>query len=230
MVPPERIGERARWLESLGYSHLMIPEDYFYVPALVGATIALQATAAVPVGTSIVSGLVRHPAVLAMEIAGISRAFPGRFRPGIGLGLPEWLAQMGIAPEKPVAALRESVSSIRRLLAGETISVDGTHFSLDRIGITHPAVERVPIAMGVSGPMLLQLAGRLADTTLLAASGGVEYLRFAREQVEKGMRRAGRHRRRCATPRSRSRASTATARPRERRCGRSWGRSWASSG
>jgi alkanesulfonate monooxygenase SsuD/methylene tetrahydromethanopterin reductase-like flavin-dependent oxidoreductase (luciferase family) len=68
-------------VEGLGYSHIMIPEDYFYVPALVGATLALQATETVPVGTSIVSGLVRHPAVLAMEIAGISRAFPGGFVP-----------------------------------------------------------------------------------------------------------------------------------------------------
>ena len=192
MVPPEQIGEKARWLEGLGYSHIMIPEDYFYVPALVGATLALQATETVPVGTSIVSGLVRHPAVLAMEIAGISRAFPGRFRPGIGLGLPDWLRQMGIMPAKPVAALRESVSSVRRLLAGETISVDGKHFSLDQIGITHPATEHVPIAMGVSGPMLLSLAGELADTTLFAASAGVEYFRFGRERVEKGLAKAGR--------------------------------------
>src|SRR6185312_9784621 len=192
MVPPERIGERARELEQLGFSHLMIPEDYFYEPALVCTTLALGATESVPIGTSIVSGMVRHPAVLAMEIAGISRAFPGRFRPGIGLGLPDWLRQMGIMPAKPVAALRESVSSVRRLLAGETISVEGKHFSLDQIGITHPATEHVPIAMGVSGPMLLSLAGELADTTLFAASAGVEYFRFGRERVEKGLAKAGR--------------------------------------
>jgi 5,10-methylenetetrahydromethanopterin reductase len=192
MVPPERIGERARWLETLGYSHIMIPEDYFYEPALVCATLALSATESVPVGTSIVSGLVRHPAVLAMEIAGISRAFPGRFRPGIGLGLPTWLRQMGLMPEKPVAALRESVASIRRLLAGETVSLDGKQFNLDQIGITHPAQEHVPIAMGVSGPMLLRLAGEIADTTLFAASAGVDYFRFGRAQVEKGLRKAGR--------------------------------------
>src|SRR3954464_14352637 len=63
MVPPERIGERARHLEQLGYSHLMIPEDYWYEPALVCVTLALGATESVPIGTSIVSGLVRHPAV-----------------------------------------------------------------------------------------------------------------------------------------------------------------------
>jgi alkanesulfonate monooxygenase SsuD/methylene tetrahydromethanopterin reductase-like flavin-dependent oxidoreductase (luciferase family) len=192
MVPPERIAARARELEQLGFSHLMIPEDYFYEPALVCVTLALAATDSVPIGTSIVSGLVRHPAVLAMEIAGISRAFPGRFRPGIGLGLPDWLRQMGVMPDKPVAALRESISSIRRLLAGETVDLDGTHISLHDITITHPATEHVPITVGVSGPMLLRLAGELADTTLLAASAGAAYIGWAREQVERGLARADR--------------------------------------
>jgi alkanesulfonate monooxygenase SsuD/methylene tetrahydromethanopterin reductase-like flavin-dependent oxidoreductase (luciferase family) len=44
----------------------------------VGVTLALNATEQIPVGTSIVSAMTRHPAILAMEIAGISRAFPGR--------------------------------------------------------------------------------------------------------------------------------------------------------
>src|SRR3954454_3530526 len=192
MVPPERIGEKARWLEGLGYSHLTIPEDYFYEPALICSTLALAATESVPIATSIVSGMVRSPGVLAMEIAGISRVSPGRFTPGIGVGLPEWLRQMGIHPEKPGAALRESVSTIRRLVAGETVSLEGKHFTLDAIAITHPATEHVPVMMGVSGPMLLSLAGELADTTLFAASAGVEYFRFGCERVEKGMRKAGR--------------------------------------
>ena len=74
---------------------------------------------------------------------------------------------MGMLPARPVAALRESVSAIRRLLAGETVTLAGKERTLREIAITHPAVEDVPIAMGVSGPMLLSLAGELADTTLL---------------------------------------------------------------
>jgi 5,10-methylenetetrahydromethanopterin reductase len=192
MTPPEALGEKARWLESLGYSHIMVPEDYFYVPALVGATLALGATESVPVGTSIVSGLVRSPAVLAMEIAGISRAFPGRFRPGIGLGLPAWLQQMGILPAKPVTALRESVTSVQRLLAGETVTLEGTQFNLDAIAITHPALEHVPITLGVMGPMLLELSGQIADGTLFGALAGVDFFRWAMAQVEKGLTSSGR--------------------------------------
>ncbi|HEY2788716.1 MAG TPA: LLM class flavin-dependent oxidoreductase [Gaiellales bacterium] len=192
MTPPQEIPARACWLEDIGYSHIYLPEDYFYLPALVGATLALSATREVPVGTSIVSGLVRHPAVLAMEIAGITRAFPGRFRPGIGLGLPAWLRQMGIMPERPVGALRESVTSVRRLLAGETVTLHGKRFTLDEIGITHPATEDVPIMLGVMGPMMLQLAGQIADRTLFGAAAGVDYFRWAQAQVAIGLEKAGR--------------------------------------
>src|SRR5436305_4514373 len=170
MMPPEDIAETARWLESLGYSHITVPEDCFYLPAQVGATLALGATDSIPVGTSIVSALTRHPAILAMEIAGISRAFPGRFWPGIGLGLPPWLQQMGIMPDRPVAAMREAIESVKRLLAGETVELAGQTFTLDKISLTHPAVEDVPVTVGVMSPMMLRLSGQIADATLFAAS------------------------------------------------------------
>jgi 5,10-methylenetetrahydromethanopterin reductase len=169
-----------------------VPEDLFYLPAQVGATLALGATERIPVGTSIVSAVTRHPAILAMEIAGISRVFPGRFWPGIGLGLPPWLEQMGLMPERPVAALRESVDSIKQLLAGETVQLAGKTVTLDKIAITHPAVEDVPITVAVMGPMMLRLSGQIADATLFAASAGLKYFEQAMADVATGLERAGR--------------------------------------
>jgi 5,10-methylenetetrahydromethanopterin reductase len=104
MLPPEQIPQTARWLEAQGYSHATVPEDCFYLPAQVGVTLALGATERIPVGTSIVSAMTRHPAILAMEIAGISRAFPGRFWPGIGLGLPPWRRRDRHFSSPPVGA------------------------------------------------------------------------------------------------------------------------------
>jgi 5,10-methylenetetrahydromethanopterin reductase len=192
MLPPEQIPETARWLEALGYSHLTVPEDCFYLPAQVGATLALGATERIPVGTSIVSAMTRHPAILAMEIAGISRAFPGRFWPGIGLGLPPWLEQMGLMPERPVGAVREVVESVKRLVAGETVELAGRAVTLDAITITHPAAEQVPVTMGVMSPMMLRLAGQIGDATLFGASAGVKYFERAMSDVQAGREMAGR--------------------------------------
>jgi 5,10-methylenetetrahydromethanopterin reductase len=192
MLPPEQIPETARWLEALGYSHVTVPEDCFYLPAQIGVTLALGATERIPVGTSIVSAMTRHPAILAMEIAGISRAFPGRFWPGIGLGLPPWLQQMGLMPDRPVAAMREAIESIKRLLAGGTVELAGQTFTLDSISLTHPAVEDVPVTMGVMSPMMLRLSGQIADATLFGASAGVKYFEQAIGHIHTGLQRAGR--------------------------------------
>ncbi len=192
MTPPEEIAATARRLEDQGYSHITVPEDCFYIPAQIGVTLALSATRSIPVGTSIVSALTRHPAILAMEIAGLTRAFPGRYRPGLGLGMPEWLEQMGLMPRSPASSMRDRISAVRRLLTGSTVTLEGEDFRLDGVGITHPATSDVPITMGVMGPRMLQLAGELADVTLFPATSGLEYFRWAMSHVASGLERAGR--------------------------------------
>src|SRR5439155_20861652 len=86
----------------------------------------------------------------------------------------------------------EREGAIRGLLGGQAVRLAGSHFRLDELAITHAPTEHVPMAMGVSGPMLLRLAGELADTTLVAASAGLEYFSFGRERVERRLAKAGR--------------------------------------
>ena len=78
----------ARRGEELGFGELWLAEDYFFTGGISGATAVLAETKEVPVGLGIVSAMVRHPAVLAMEIATMARMYPGRVHPGIGLGVP----------------------------------------------------------------------------------------------------------------------------------------------
>lgn len=106
MISPEQIISTARLGEELGFSGLRFAEDYFYTGGISAVTTALDDTERIPIGTGIVAAVVRHPAVLAMEIATIARMHPGRFRPGIALGLPSWLRQMGIHPTSTLGAVR----------------------------------------------------------------------------------------------------------------------------
>src|SRR2546429_838110 len=103
-IPPERIREAAAASERLGYDELWLLEDYFFTGGISAATVALSATERIPVGIGIVSAMVRHPAVLAMEIATIARIYPRGLRPGIGLVAPAWLDQMGLPPTTQVTA------------------------------------------------------------------------------------------------------------------------------
>jgi alkanesulfonate monooxygenase SsuD/methylene tetrahydromethanopterin reductase-like flavin-dependent oxidoreductase (luciferase family) len=190
-MPPERIVRTARRAEELGFGELWFSEDCFFTGAFAGIAAALAATEELPVGLGVASAVTRHPALLAMECATLSRLHPGRFRPGVGLGVPFWLGQMGLMPRSPLGAVQECVDSLRRLFAGEELSGDGM-FTFERVALTHLPAEELPVFLGMVGPKGLELSGRIADGSVLSVLAGVEYVRWARERIADGAASAGR--------------------------------------
>jgi alkanesulfonate monooxygenase SsuD/methylene tetrahydromethanopterin reductase-like flavin-dependent oxidoreductase (luciferase family) len=191
-TPPEQIPQLAATAEALGYSEVWVAEDYFAQGGFTAACLVLTATSSVRVGLGVVAAVARHPAVTAMEIASLARTYPGRFQPGIGHGLPAWTDQMGITAQSPLSALRECVSTIRSLLNGECVDLDGKQFTARAVQLAHPVAEQVPLLTGVLGPKSLQLSGEVADGTVISILAGPKYIEAASEQIKAGMDKAGR--------------------------------------
>jgi alkanesulfonate monooxygenase SsuD/methylene tetrahydromethanopterin reductase-like flavin-dependent oxidoreductase (luciferase family) len=191
-MTPENIARTARKAEELGFGELWFSEDCFFTGAMAGVTSALAATRELPVGIGIASAMTRHPALFAMEVATMSRLFPGRVWPGVGLGVPLWLEQMGLMPRSPLTALRECVVNLRRLLAGDEVTMDGAVFSFDRVELTHKPQEEMPLYMGLVNEKGLRLSGEIADGTVLSVLAGTTYVGWAREQIVAGAATSGR--------------------------------------
>ena len=185
-LAPERLPAIARLAEELGYGELWFAEDYFFTGGISGAAAALAATERIPVGLGVVSAMVRHPALLAMEIATLDRMYADRVLPGVGSGVPAWMRQMGVKPRSPLTALRECVTSLRRLLDGQEVSLEGSYFHFDRVRLTHPPQTRIPVHMGVVGPKMMALSGEIADGNVLSVLSSPEYVRWARRRIEEG--------------------------------------------
>jgi 5,10-methylenetetrahydromethanopterin reductase len=191
-LAPESLPRLSRLAEELGYGELWFAEDYFFTGGISSTAAALAATERIPIGLGVVSAMVRHPALLAMEVATLDRMFPGRLHPGIGTGVPAWMRQMGVKPKSPLSALRESVTSLRRLLDGDEVSLAGRCFQLDRVKLTHPPKTRVPVYMGVLAPKAMELSGEIADGNVLSVLSSPAYVRWARERIAAGVAGAGR--------------------------------------
>lgn len=187
---PEQVLPLARAAEQGGFAELWCAEDYFFTGAISVAGAALAATERIPVGTGIVSAVVRHPALLAMETATLARMFPGRFVPGIGAG--HWVERVGIKPKSQLTALRECTVAVKRLLGGEKLTEQMQTLQFDRVRLAYPPAEVPPIYLGVMGPKMLRMAGEVADGTLSSVMAGPEYVRWARTQIAEGQRAAGR--------------------------------------
>ena len=162
--------ERARRVEQLGYSILVVP-DHFRdhlapVPALTAAALA---TTRLRVGSLVFSNDFRHPAVLAKEAATIDVLSGGRFELGLGGG---WLRaeydQTGIpfdAPGTRIERLEEAVTIIKGLLAGERVTFAGRHYTIADLEGRPTPIQRPhpPIAIGGGGRRTLTLAAREAS-------------------------------------------------------------------
>ncbi len=191
-VGPPHLAETAATAERAGFDELWLSEDFFFTGGIGGAGIALGATERIRVGLGVVSAVVRHPALLAMELATVAGAHPGRFLPGIGLGVPDWMRQMNLMPDSPLTAVRESVTTVKRLLSGETVSEEGMVFASRDVTLTYPPETFLPVYMGVIGPKMLELAGEIADGSILSVGAGIDYVLWARDRIESGRHKAGR--------------------------------------
>jgi 5,10-methylenetetrahydromethanopterin reductase len=189
-IAPEEIRPMVVAAETAGFGEIWLSEDCFFSGGISGAAIALGATERIPVGIGVVSAVTRHPAVLAMELATLDRAFPGRLMPAVGLGVPAWLGQMGLKPASGLGAVRDCVTMLATLLDGGMAHSNGT-FHAEGVQLVH-APNSLPVQMGVAGPKMLQLSGEVSGGTLLSVLASVEYVRWARTQIDLGRARSGR--------------------------------------
>ena len=76
-------------------------------------------------------------------IATLARAYPGRFRPGIGHGVPAWTAQMGLTVASPMSALRETLVGVRSLLSGAKVTDGGAWLTESGAEPEQPATSSI---------------------------------------------------------------------------------------
>lgn len=170
----DAIVERARAAETAGFhgialmDHLAPPAalDQPMYEAMTAATWLAARTETLRVGHLVLCDAFRHPAVLARQAVTLDHASGGRFELGIGSGsVPAELPMFGIptgGARDRVARLGESLAIMRALWRGETVDVEGEHFTL--VGARQaPAPAGIPIVIGGSGPRTMRLVAEHAD-------------------------------------------------------------------
>jgi alkanesulfonate monooxygenase SsuD/methylene tetrahydromethanopterin reductase-like flavin-dependent oxidoreductase (luciferase family) len=165
--PAHHVTEFASRLEAGGADELWVIEDCFYTAGVSLAAAALAATEKLTVGIGILPARARTAAITAMEFATLCALAPGRVLPGIGHGVQSWMAQMGVRPASPLRALDEVLVAVRRLLAGEEVSVDGEYVYLDKVQLDQPPLVAPPVLAGVRQAKSLAVASKSADGVVL---------------------------------------------------------------
>ena len=177
--PPARLVELARQAEDAGLDEVWLVEDCFWAAGIATVATALAVTSTIKVGIGVLPAVARNPAIAAMELAALAELHPGRLIGGLGHGVASWMRQIGAYPASPLAALEETLVAVRRLLAGDRVSVTGRHVDLDEVELVFPPASVPPVLAGVRRPKSLAVAGSSADGTILAEPSPPEFVRTA---------------------------------------------------
>lgn len=166
---PEALRAAVQVAEAARVPELWLWEDCFRESGYASAAAALAWSENLRVGLGIAPLPLRNVAATAMEIATIERMFPGRFLPGVGHGVQTWMDQVGAKVASPLTLMREQVSALRALLAGEEVTVSGRYVTLDAVKLDWPVESPPPVYAAGEGPKTLALSGEVADGTVLVS-------------------------------------------------------------
>jgi probable F420-dependent oxidoreductase len=175
IVTGQELAARARQAEDLGYHGLVVPDHLIeqLSPVVAMATVA-AATSSLRVSAFVLNNDLRHPAVLAQDLASIDVLSGGRVDVAIGAGWnrPEYDAiGLEFAPVAVrQARLAESVAVLKGMFAGKPFSFTGEHYTITDYSAQPVPVQRPhpPFMIGGGGRRTLALAGREADIVGLA--------------------------------------------------------------
>jgi 5,10-methylenetetrahydromethanopterin reductase len=163
-------------------------------------SVAMAAFAAtsdhIKIGSGVVDCWTRNPARLAATFSTLDDLAPGRILLGIGAWWEPLATKVGVNRSRPLLAMREIVTVVRRLLANETVTFDGEFVHLDGVELDYVYQERrpkdVPIYIGATGMKMMELTGEIADGAVLNYLVSPSYNRRALEHLERGAAKAGR--------------------------------------
>lgn len=170
------------------------PHDPYYEAVAVMAFVA-GITSRVTIGTGVLLPLLRHPLLLAKQIASVDRLSGGRVILGVGAGwLREEYEALSLAFAGRGARLEEHVRVMRRAWA-ETISADeGPSYPHRPVGISPtPATGRVPLIFGGHSDRALDRVARLGDGWAAVTKPGPDPIAAYRERLDQLRRSCDAH-------------------------------------
>ncbi|HEY7589509.1 MAG TPA: TIGR03842 family LLM class F420-dependent oxidoreductase, partial [Candidatus Limnocylindrales bacterium] len=159
-------------------SHVLWREPYVLL------TLMAQATEGLRLGTCVTNPGTREPSVTASTLAVLQEVSDGRMDLGIGRG--DSARRVLGKPPITIAHTEEAIRVIRALVAGDSISYEGTELEF-------PWTRgwRLPVWVAGYGPMALAMTGRVADGLILQLADP-DLIRWFAAQARDAAVKAGR--------------------------------------
>ena len=191
-LPARELAHLAKSIEDWGYDYLWLADERFFREVYSSLTLCALNTSRISLGPCVTDPYSRHPALTAMAIATLDEISEGRAVLGIGAGVSGF-GELGIDRARPAIAIRETVSLVKRLMAGEEVDFQGrvVQFHGGHLNFAPPRPE-VPVYVASNAPGGLRVAGALADGAVISSCASEELVDYAVRLISVGLAESGR--------------------------------------
>ncbi|MBA2495815.1 MAG: TIGR03564 family F420-dependent LLM class oxidoreductase [Acidimicrobiia bacterium] len=163
--PVAAIVEEVRGLAAAGL-HSVATSQIFGYDALTLLAVVGAAVPDIELVTAVVPTYPRHPIALAAQALTVQAVTGGRLTLGIGLSHQVVVEGVyGLSYDRPARHMREYLSVLGPLLRGEQVAFEGETMRVATMGPLEVGAPAPPVLVAALGPVMLGLAGSLADGT-----------------------------------------------------------------
>jgi 5,10-methylenetetrahydromethanopterin reductase len=188
--------EFVRYAEQRGFEAVWQAESRLVRDAIVPMAAYAAVTQRIKVGSGVINNWTRNIGLLAATYLTLDDLAPDRIICGIGAWWDPLAKNVGIERRKPLLAMRETITVFKRLLNLERVTFHGEFVHVDGIelDIVHGRREprHVPVMIGATGDLMMELAGEIADGVVLNYCVPPEYNEKAMQFLDQGAKKAGR--------------------------------------
>jgi len=167
---PETVTTFARAAALAGLDHVCTADHVsFFVGAgtdgLLSATALAMTDATIPIYVAVYLLPLRHPTLVARQVADLELLAPGRLVLGLGIGGedPHEYTVCGVDPRTRGRRMDECLQVLRLLLGGTPVTFHGEFFDLDDALILPAPPSPVPLIVGGRSDAAVRRAARLGD-------------------------------------------------------------------
>ncbi len=188
--------EYVQYAEKKGFEAVWQAESRLVRDAIVPMAAYAAVTEKLKVGSGVINNWTRNIGLLASTFLTLDDLAPDRIICGIGAWWDPLAQNVGITRSKPLTAMKETLTIMKRLLAMERVTYHGEFVHVDGIelDVVHGRREprNVPIFIGATGDKMMEMAGEIADGVVMNYCVPPEYNHKALDLLAKGAKKAGR--------------------------------------
>lgn len=198
---PSAVARRAERAEAAGYDGMTtVDSQNLSGDCYIGLAMASTGTEKLKLGTGVTNPFTRHPAVTACAIATVHAVSGGRAVLGIGRG-DSALAHLGYSPA-PVSRYEDYLQRLQGYLNGEAVPFEAGG-NVDALRLANQPVSsriewirpgrypKVPVDGVATGPKVISVAARHADSVTLAVGADPARISWGMETAREARRKSG---------------------------------------